>query len=89
MALVRIAVDVDGGPAALPEIAATLWSLGLPLSSVSTYPAEQERLRVVVRVERAIPLASRVEALREGELEIVHATDGRRVVIEFARTLRT
>jgi len=89
VALARIAVDGDDGPAALPEIAATLWSLGVPLSSVSTYPAEQERLRVVVRVERAIPLASRVEVLREGELETVHASDGGRVGIEFARTLRT
>lgn len=44
---------------------------------------------MVVRVGRAIPLTSLVEALRERELETVHATDGARVVIEVGRTLRT
>ncbi|HYM92476.1 MAG TPA: CBS domain-containing protein [bacterium] len=81
----RITLDVDDSAAALPDIAAAFRLLGLRLYSVSTYAAARGRLRVVVRVERAIPLPSLVDALRERGLETVHAADGTKVIIEAAR----
>ncbi|HET8998848.1 MAG TPA: CBS domain-containing protein [bacterium] len=81
----RLTLDVDDGAAALPNITAVFFTLGLPLYSVSTYSAEQGRFEVVMRVGRAIPLTSLVNALKERGLEIVHAADGGRVVIDLAR----
>ena len=80
----RITLDVDDSAAALPDITAAFHLLGLRLFTVSTYPAEQGRLRVVARVERAVPLTSLVDSLRERGLETVHAADGGKVIIELA-----
>lgn len=81
----RITLDVDDSAAALPDITAAFHLLGLRLFTISTYPAEQGRLRVVARVERAVPLTSLVDSLRERGLETVHAADGSKVIIELAR----
>jgi len=78
-------LDVDDSAAALPDITAAFHLLGLRLFTVSTYPAEQGRLRVVARVERAVPLTSLVDSLRDRGLETVHAADGGNVIIELAR----
>jgi acetoin utilization protein AcuB len=80
----RITLDVDDGPAALPDITAAFRLLGLRLYSASTYPGGPGRLRVVVRVERAMPLSSIVDALEERGLRALHASDGSRVVIQAA-----
>jgi acetoin utilization protein AcuB len=86
----RITLDVEDNSTALPDITAAFRLLVLRLYSLSTYPAEPGRLRVVVRVEPAMPLRSLVEALGERGLRTVHATDGESVVIEVAvsETLR-
>lgn len=82
----RITVDVDDSAAALPDITAAVRVLGLHLYSAATYPSEGGRLRVVLRVERAIPLLRLVSGLREHGLRTVHAADGGNETLEVART---
>lgn len=80
----RITVDVDDTAAALPDITAAVRVLGLRLYSAATYPGEGGRLRVVLRVEQAIPLLRLVSGLREHGLRTVHAADGGNETLEVA-----
>ncbi len=82
----RITLDIDDSAAALPDITAAFRLLFLRLHSVSTYAGTADRLRVVVRTERSIPLRSLVTALHDRGLTVVHATDGGKTVFEAAVT---
>jgi len=72
----RVTVEVNDTAAALPDVTAAVRVLGLRLYSLATYPGEKGRLRVVLRVEPAIPLLSLVEGLKEHGLHTIHATGG-------------
>jgi acetoin utilization protein AcuB len=78
----RVTLDVDDSPATLLDITAAFRLLGLRLYSLSTYPGEPGRIRVVVRVERTIPLPSLLSALTDRGLTTVHATDGDSVAFD-------
>jgi acetoin utilization protein AcuB len=78
----RITVDTVDNASALPEITAVIRVLGLRLHGIATYLGAKGRLRVVLRVERAIPLPSLVSGLEEHGLKVVHAADSTREVLE-------
>src|SRR5579885_1919382 len=82
----RITLDVDDGPSALPDITAAVRMLGLRLHSMASYPAARGRRRVVLRVERTLPIASVVDGLKEHGLAVVHAAaDGTTLAEAVAR----
>lgn len=82
----RITLDVDDGPSALPDITAAVRMLGLRLHSMASYPAARGRRRVVLRVERTLPIGSVVDGLKEHGLAVVHAAaDGTTLAEAAAR----
>ncbi len=73
----RITVEVPDDAAALPFVTGAVRVLGLRLYSAATYPAAKGRLRVVLRIERAMPLPSLIAGLSEHSLQVVHVAGGR------------